>query len=89
MISPLLLQGVSVVTHVFGFVSGVALGAMLLRDEGEEVRKKLSSTNCQLSPTTQPREKIIKIILWTLFWFGFGVAFGINLVGWLSSNYYY
>ena len=88
MISPLLLQGVSVVTHVFGFVSGVALGAMLLRDEVEEVRKKLSPTNCQLSPT-QPREKIIKIILWTLFWFGFGVAFGINLVGWLSSNYDY
>ena len=29
--------GVSVVTHIFGFLSGVEVGAMLLRDEIEEV----------------------------------------------------
>ena len=29
--------GVSVVTHIFGFLSGVEVGAMLLRDEIEKV----------------------------------------------------
>ena len=32
-------SGVSVVTHIFGFLSGLELGAMLLRDEVEQVEK--------------------------------------------------
>ena len=68
-------------THIFGFLSGLELGAMLLRDEVEQVKNPNSEIILITFFTPQNWEKYVKLVLWTLFWLGFGAALGINMVG--------
>ena len=71
-----LVSGVSVVTHIFGFLSGLELGAMLLRDEVEKVKKSKQHISIILTtffPALGKKSQVsfvdfLLLWVWSSFW---------------------